>query len=85
MDFTFADIGLIAVIVGLVEVVKGLVPETYKSVGNRLSPVAAIGLGIAAGFYYVAPGQPEMAVLSGIVMGLSASGLYSGTKSLAGK
>ncbi len=85
MDFTFADIGLIAVIVGLVEVIKGLVPDAYKNIANRLSPVVAIGLGIAAGYVYIAPGQPEMAVLSGIVMGLSASGLYSGTKAVAGK
>lgn len=85
MEFTFADIGLIAVIVGLVEVIKGLVPEAYKDVASRISPVVAIGLGIAAGYVYIAPGDVRMAILAGVVMGLSASGLYSGTKSLAGK
>ena len=85
MDFTFADIGLIAVIVGLVEVIKGLVPKAYTDLANRLSPVVAIGFGIAAGYVYIAPGDIRMAILSGMVMGLSASGLYSGTKSLAGK
>lgn len=85
MEFTFADIGLIAVIVGLVEVIKGLVPDAYKSVANRVSPVVAIGLGIAAGYFYIAPTDPKTAILAGVVMGLSASGLYSGSKSLAGK
>ena len=85
MNFNVGDIGLIAVIVGLVEVVKGVVPSAYADLVKRLSPVISIALGIAAGFVYVSPGQPAMAVLSGLVMGLSASGLYAGTKTLAGK
>lgn len=87
------DIGLIAVIVGLVQVVKDIaheaIPEDKKEKGKRIidktCPLLSIGFGIAAGFIYVAPGQPEIAILAGIVMGLSASGLYSGTKSIAGK
>lgn len=85
MDFKVGDIVLLPIIVGLVEVVKRVVPEAYKDSVTRVAPVISLGLGVVAGFVYIAPQDPGMAVLSGIVMGLSASGLYSGSKSIVGK
>jgi len=56
--------------------------ELLKRVGipKKLSPIVSIILGILCGFYYLAPGDPKKAVFLGVVVGLSAVGLWSGTK-----
>ena len=68
------DIALIPLILALIEL--------FKRVGLpvRYAPLAALALGITAGFLYLAPGDPAKAVLLGIVMGLSSVGLFSGTR-----
>lgn len=65
---------LVPVIVGMVELLK------RAGMPKRYSPVASIVFGLIAGFYYLAPGDPPRAVFFGLVAGLSAVGLYSGTK-----
>lgn len=74
IEYTAFDIALLPVIVALVGM--------FKTAGlpAKVAPLAAIVLGIIAGFVYVAPGQPSEAVLVGITLGLAASGLYSGGK-----
>ena len=47
----------------------------------KFAPAVDLVLGIAAGFVYIAPGDPKLAVFYGLLMGLTAAGLYSGTKS----
>lgn len=74
MEYTEAVI--IAIIVGLVEVMK------QSGLPKKASPLVAIGLGIAGGMIYLFPGDPRAGVFMGLVMGLSASGLYSGSKSI---
>lgn len=69
--FTLA---LIPVVTGLVEVVKG------AGLPSRFAALAAIVLGIGLSFL-VADGLPAI-IIGGIVVGLSASGLYSGTKAI---
>ncbi|BFH14307.1 transposase [Paenibacillus melissococcoides] len=66
---------IVAVIVGLVEIAKGL------GLPIRLAPVLSIILGIAAGVVYLAPGDLKMGVMYGIVSGLTSCGLYSTGKS----
>ncbi|SMO55194.1 hypothetical protein [Melghirimyces algeriensis] len=75
----FDDAMLIAVITGLVEL--------FKDVGfpKRFAPLLALACGIAAGVFYVNPGDLTAGILSGIVMGLSAVGLYSGSKNMVKK
>jgi L-lactate permease len=76
MEFTAYDIAIIPLIIALVGlIVKMGFPRKY-------APVVALALGIAAGFFYLAPGEPKKAVLYGIVVGLSAVGLYSGVKNV---
>lgn len=79
MDFTLltvAQVALVAVTVGLVEVIK-----RTNIVADRFIPLVSIVVGIALAFVY--PGiSIAVTVLSGIVIGLSASGLYSGTKTV---
>lgn len=65
---------LIPVILGLAEIAKSLgMPKKY-------SPIVSLVLGIIAGIVYVHPENLVAAILVGIALGLSAVGLYSGTK-----
>lgn len=73
--FEVYDVALIAVIVGLVELLKGL------GLKKKLLPVASLVFGLAAGIFYVYPGDLKGGIIVGLMLGLSASGLYSGTKS----
>lgn len=77
MEYT--DVVLIAVIVGLVELLKWL------GAPKKVLPVAALALGLLGGLFYIYPGDIKAGILIGIIMGLSASGLYSGTKNIIEK
>lgn len=74
MEFQVYDVAVIPVIIALIQL--------FKQVGlpNRFAPIVSIALGIVAGFVYIAPGDPAKAVYLGIVIGLSAIGLFSGAK-----
>jgi len=74
MEFTAYDIALIPLIIAIVEVIGRL------GLPARFLPAAALVLGLAGGFTYIAPDDPAKAVISGLVMGLSAIGAYSGVK-----
>lgn len=72
MEYT--DVLLIAVIVGLVELLKKL------NLPHKLLPVASLVFGLIGGVFYLFPHDLKAGILMGIIMGLSASGLYSGVK-----
>lgn len=72
--FEVYDVVLIPLIVGLVELVKGF------GVHKKFLPVISLFLGIAAGVFYLYPEDIKKGILVGMMLGLSASGLYSGTK-----
>jgi Kef-type K+ transport system membrane component KefB len=74
MDYTVYDIAIIPLIVALV----GLSGKI--GVGPRFLPLVALVLGLAGGLVYVAPEDPQKAVLVGLVMGLSSIGTFSGVK-----
>jgi hypothetical protein len=79
-DIVFG-IAIIPLIVGLVQMVKGL------GLDARYAPVASVALGVGGGVLMFLSGGvttlPE-GILSGIAFGLSASGLYSGANALRG-
>lgn len=77
MDFVTDNIALIPVVTGIVEVAKRFGLPTHWA------PLVSLALGIVSGFVYLYPGEPAQAVLAGVVIGLSASGLYSGVKNTA--
>lgn len=79
LEFEAYGIALIPVIVGLVEVLKGL------GLPNKLAPVASLIFGVVAGVFYASPGDLLGGVLIGLALGLSASGLYSGSKTVIDK
>lgn len=73
------DVVLIPFIIGLVEVLK------YFHLPKQLLPIAALTLGITAGIVYVYPGNVKAGILVGLMMGLSASGMYSSGKAMIEK
>lgn len=74
MEYTEAII--IAVIVGLVELFK------QAGLPKKASPLVALAFGIVGGVIYLFPGDIKAGIFMGLVMGLSASGLYSGGKAI---
>lgn len=70
------DVVLIPLIIGLIELFK-----VFK-LPKKLLPLVSIALGIIVGIVYVYPHDVKGGVLVGIMMGLSASGMYSGGKTL---
>lgn len=76
MEITLYDITLIPLISGLVEVFKQVgIPKKYSS-------MLSIIIGILLGIVYLDPADMKKGFLMGVMLGLSASGLYSGTKSV---
>jgi hypothetical protein len=75
MEFVVHGISLELAIIGLVELAK------RAGLPDRFAPLLALALGIGAGFVYYGP-APRQSLLYGVVMGLTASGLYSGCKAL---
>lgn len=72
--FEIYGVALIPLIVGLVELMK------WFHLPTKAAPIASLILGIIAGTVYVYPNDIKAGILVGLVMGLSASGLYSSTK-----
>jgi len=70
------DVLLIAVIVGLVELVK------FVGVPKKLLPIISLVLGVAGGVVYMFPNDVKSGILVGLIMGLAASGFYSGSKEI---
>ena len=70
----YAGIAIIPLLIGILEIFKKVgVNEKYIPV---ISVIAGIGLGIAL----FAAGDFKAGIIQGIYIGLSAVGLYSGTK-----
>jgi len=72
----YAGVAFIPVVIGIVEVLKKV------GLKDKFAPIASIFLGIVLGILYGAEGEIKKGVLQGIYFGLSASGLYSGTKNI---
>ncbi|HLU22476.1 hypothetical protein [Lederbergia graminis] len=73
------DVMIIPLIIGLVELCKKV------GVKTRWLPVIALGLGIIIGIVYIADFNLKQGILVGTMLGLSASGLYSGSKNMMEK
>ncbi|MEV2909870.1 transposase [Paenibacillus larvae] len=78
MSIEITDVVIVAVIVGLVEMAKGI------GLPVRLAPVLSVILGIAAGVVYF-PGDIKTSVMFGIISCLTSCGLYSAGKSAVKK
>jgi L-cystine uptake protein TcyP (sodium:dicarboxylate symporter family) len=76
MEITIYEIALIPLISGLVEVLKQV------GVPNKYCALLSICFGVSFGMVYIEPTDMKKGILMGLMLGLSASGLYSGTKSV---
>lgn len=77
---SYIDAGVLtAIVIALAELVKKMgVPAKYV-------PLFALCIGIVAGIVYLNPGDVQKGILNGVIIGLAASGLYSGTKNIVQK
>ena len=76
MEFEYAGMALIPIIVGLCEVVKWL------GFNEKFIPLLSIILGVAGGCFILNPGDLNIGLIQGLVMGLTAVGLYSAPKNV---
>jgi len=72
VSLSAVSIALIPVVLGLVSVVKNFLP-------SKFSPLVSLAVGVGVAFF-VPAATVGLTVLQGILIGLSASGLYSGVK-----
>ncbi|MBE1554711.1 hypothetical protein H4683_001789 [Filibacter limicola] len=70
------DVVLIPLIIGMVQLLK------LYGMPKRLLPIVALVFGVVGGIIYVYPHDIKAGTLVGLMMGLSASGLYSGGKAV---
>ena len=75
--FEFTDI---AFITGIVVAISELLKLT--KINPKFLPIINLALGLIFGFVYVAPEDPKTAVMAGLIIGLTASGVYSGSKNV---
>ncbi|MGB4385884.1 MAG: hypothetical protein WBI88_03945 [Caldicoprobacterales bacterium] len=68
------DVLIVPFIVGIVELVKKL------GLPSKFCPVVSVVLGVIIGLVYISPNDIAQGILVGASLGLSAVGLYSGTK-----
>ena len=68
------ETALVPIIMALVELAKGL------GIPKKFSAVLAVIIGAIIGVIFVDPQCIKIGIFKGIVYGLTASGLYSGTK-----
>lgn len=73
--FEIYDVVLIPLILGIVELFK------RTGVNKKVLPFIALVLGIIIGVVYLTQFDWKQGLLVGAMLGLSASGLYSGSKS----
>lgn len=70
----YAGIAIIPLLIGILEVVKKL------GINKKYVPVISLILGIGIGIALFAAGDMKTGIIQGVYIGLSAVGLYSGTK-----
>ncbi|MDO8673647.1 MAG: transposase [Dehalococcoidia bacterium] len=68
-------------VAALTEAVKRIRP----ALPTEAYPLIAIVFGMAAGLFYIAPGDARMGALYGIAVALTSCGLYSGAKAAVGR
>ncbi|MDD2480519.1 MAG: hypothetical protein WCY24_08640 [Lutispora sp.] len=70
----FNEAIIIPVIMAVIEILKGL------GLPKRFGALAALLLGMVIGVFYLDYPQMKIRIFRGVIYGLSAAGLYSGTK-----
>ncbi len=66
---------VVTVIIALGQLVK-------QYVNGKYIPIITLALGILGGFFFMAHGSTQEAIMNGIVVALSANGLFDVTKTM---
>lgn len=74
MDYDYKGIALIPIITILVDVIK------KAGLPSNFAPLMSLILGVVFGLIFENSGDVKIAIITGLIMGMSASGLYSGGK-----
>ena len=78
-----STLGVSSIIIGLIEVLK------TAGLPVRFAPLASVALGVGLAALALVSGlvalNPFVVLCAGLVLGLTACGLYSGSKTTAGK
>lgn len=75
IELTTIFIALVPMVIGIVEVIK----RTF-AMSSRYAPLMSLLVGIASVYIYNDFVISSANILQGVVLGLTAAGLYSGTK-----
>lgn len=70
----FGESVVVPVIISLIELLKGL------GLPAKFSALASVIIGALIGIFYLEPKDIKIGLFKGVIYGLTASGLYSGTK-----
>lgn len=76
MDFAVEGVSLVAVIMGLSELIK------FIGFNTKFIPLFNVVFGILACVVFISPSNIPLGVLQGMTVGLSAGGFYSGAKNI---
>lgn len=76
MDLEVFGVALVPLILALVELFK------RTGLSDKWSPVLSVVLGLLAGVFVLDTGDLYEGIVVGLALGLSATGLYSGTKNV---
>lgn len=76
MDAEVFGVALVPLILGLVELCK------QSGLPDKWSPVLSVLLGLLAGMFALDVSNLYEGIVVGLALGLSATGLYSGTKNM---
>lgn len=71
---SFNETIVVPVIMAIVQLAKGL------GLPRKFSAITAVLVGAIIGIFYIEPRDIKIGIFKGVVYGLTASGLYSGTK-----
>lgn len=74
MEFSYEGIALIPIITVMVNLIKRI------GLPNDFAPFVSIAIGVVFGIMFLSNGDIKRGILAGIIMGTSASGLYSSGK-----
>lgn len=77
MNYDYKGIAIIPIITVLVDLIK------KAGLPNRFAPLTSILLGLIFGIVFENDGDIKNAIITGLIMGMSASGLYSGGKEVS--
>lgn len=72
--YEFLNLVVIPLIIGMVEIIK------RAGLPVRFAPIVAVAIGLFFGIFYL--DTLKEGIIVGLMVGLSASGLYSGSKNL---